>query len=232
MKFKDFSKEQLYLIEAGINEDLNIKSYAKPQLTDEEFRLEFLIRLLAKHKNYDIEDVKTYLNGTLCGFNFYQIQELAKGYKLKVPYELYKRVDYDAKQMKEIRIAMQKGENYNMILGSSIPYNTMHRIRMNLKKGVFTDRQLDLIRKCKREGFDVSIISNPKYSYSKMKYILTDMRAGRELEYLNGKYSSEHIKYIRKAMIRKLDPKPLYNPKLSIFKVKSLFKCLNSVNHN
>lgn len=232
MKFTDFNNEQLKLIEAGINEDLNVKSYVDTKLNTDELRLEFLIRLLAKHRDYTYEDVTEYFTGEVLGFNFKQIRELANGYRLKLPYELYKNPAYDYRQMKEIRIAMQKGEDFNLILSPRIPFDNMHTLRMNMKAAKFTERQMDIIRKCKKEGFNVSIISNPKFSYSKMRYILADMRAGRELEYLNGSYKSEHIKYIRKAMINHKDPKPLYNPRLKISKVISLYKCLDSIKNN
>ena len=62
-----------------------------------------------------------------------------------------------------------------------------------------------------------------------MKYILTDMRAGRDLEYLNGNYSGKHIDYIRKAMIHGKDPKPLYNDKLHILKVMEIYRTLKPI---
>ena len=229
MKLKEFKPESLYVIEDAINAEINVLDFAKPELTSAEMRYEFLIRLLAKNRNLNHLDVLKYFKLGVLGFGFGQIKEIATGYRLKLDYNLYASLEYDEFQMKEIRIAMQKGENYKLLLNSEMPATNMHTLRMKLKKGNFTERQLMLFEKCKEEGFDVNILANYKYSYSKMKYILTDMRAGRDLEYLNGNYSGKHIDYIRKAMIHGKDPKPLYNDKLHILKVMEIYRTLKPI---
>lgn len=201
--------------------------FADPRLSAEELRLEYVIRLLAKHRDYRAHSLAPEIELGVCGYDFEQLKELSNMYRLKLDVSLIKDVRYTGKQMKEIRIAVQKGENYSLILNHKIGHKQMHRIRMNMKEGAYTERQMEVIRKGRDEGYDISIYAKPEYSYSKMKYILTDLRAGRDLTYLDGNYGYEHIKYIRKAMINNLDPKPLYNPKLRISEVKRIFTTLS-----
>ena len=229
MKFKDFNEEKLNIIEKSINEGLNVLEFAKPELSAEELRFEYIIRVLAKHRDYTAFSIMEDIALGVCGYDFDQLKELSNAYRLKLDMNILKDVRYSGKQMKEIRIAIQKGENYNLITSYRMDHKQMHRIRMNMKEGAFTERQLEVIRKGKEEGYDISIYAKPDFSYSKMRYILTDLRAGRDLKYLDGNYSYAHIKLIRKAMIDGKDPKPLYNPKLHISKVKQLFKGLKKI---
>ena len=223
MRFKDFNEEKLAIIENGVNNGLNILEFANPELSAEELRFEYVIRLMAKKRDY-----KPILEMSLgvCGYDYEQLKEFSNAYRLKLDINVLKEYTYTAKQMKEIRIAMQKGEEYQYILNPKMEYSHMHKVRMSLKKDEFTDRQKEVINKARKEGFDTSLFAFPHFSYTKMKNALTDLRAGRDLEYLKGNYSSMHIKLIRKAMIDGKDPKSLYHPKMSIAAARRAFRKL------
>ncbi len=169
MKFKDFNEEKLNIIEKSINEGLNVLEFAKPELSAEELRFEYIIRVLAKHRDYTAFSIMEDIALGVCGYDFDQLKELSNAYRLKLDMNILKDVRYSGKQMKEIRIAMQKGENYNLITSYRMDHKQMHRIRMNMKEGAFTERQLEVIRKGKEEGYDISIYAKPDFSYSKMR---------------------------------------------------------------
>lgn len=196
MDLSSFNDAQMREIHSGLEENLDVTIYAKPEFTSDQMaeirqgldgKLDVTIYAKLEYTRDQMVEIRLGLERKLDvtiyakpEYTWDQMAEIRRGLVENLDVSIYAKPEYDAYQMKEIHHGLVENLDVAIYAKPEYGWEQMEEIRMGLKKNLdvtlyakpeYNCNQMEEIRLGLEAGLDVSVYTKPEYDHNQMKEI-------------------------------------------------------------
>lgn len=237
----NFNEEQLYEIEQGIDSNVDVTVYAKPEFEADQMEQ---IRMGMEDKSdvsiyakpeFDPEQMEIIRLGLEEGidasiyanpqFDVEQMQQIKWGLEENLDVSVYADPKFNDEQMSQILTGLEVGLDVDIYAEPEFDWQQMKQIREGLEKGlnvshyadaIFDHYQMEEIRAGLEAKLDVTAYADPKYDANQMAQIAIGLDDKLDIHmYANPEFNASQMREIRLGLEQGIDVRTYANPDIN-----------------